>query len=151
MTEPYLGLKWLHLVAACVAFGSNITHIFWLVSAQGDPVNRARILKTIKTIDDRLSVPAYVVTILAGAVMWLWRWPLDASWVIASIVLTALLAVMGILYGPVMKKWIRLAEARPWGDEELAALARNLIFWWAVISLSVLVILYLMVRKPALW
>lgn len=151
MTEPYLGLKWLHIVAACVAFGSNVTHIFWLLSAQRDPASRARILKTIKTIDDRLAVPAYVVTILAGAIMWLWHWPPDAAWVIVSIVLTSLLAVMGILYGPVMKKWILLAEARPWGDPELAAIARSLIFWWAVISLSVLVILYLMVRKPALW
>lgn len=151
MTEPYLGLKWLHIVAACVAFGSNVTHIFWLLSAQRDPANRARILSTIKTIDDRLAVPAYVVTILAGGTMWLWNWPLDASWVIVSVVLTTLLAIMGILYGPVMKKWIRLAETRPWGDQELAAIARSLIFWWAIISLSVLVILYLMVRKPALW
>ena len=149
--DPYLWLKWLHIVAACVAFGSNVTHFFWLIGARNDSRGRASILRLIKKIDDRLAVPAYVVTILCGAVMWYWRWPANSSWVVVSLALTVVLAAMGIAYGPLMKRWIRAAETETPGAADSFPLARGLTAWWAAISLSVLVVLYLMVWKPALW
>ncbi len=150
MPELYLFLKWLHVVAACVGFGSNVTHFFWLLSANADPPHRANTLRLVKKIDDRMAVPAYVVAIGCGAAMWWWRWPAWDSWIVASVALTALLAAMGTAYGPFMKRWIRLA-GEPQGSAQLATLSRRLTVWWAGISLSVLVILYLMVWKPALW
>ncbi len=151
MAELYTSLKWLHVVAACVAFGSNVTHFFWLISANANPVTRAEKLRVVKKIDDRLAVPAYVVTIACGAVMWLWTWPTNTSWIIFSLVLSLLLTAMGISFGPFMKKWIRLAEDQTPGNRTLLTLARRLTIWWAAISASVLIILYLMIWKPALW
>lgn len=147
--ETYLVLKWLHIAAASIAFGSNVTHFFWLLSANRDPASRANILRLVKKIDDRLAVPAYVVAILCGAVMWYWRWPADSSWAVLSLVLTLILAAMGTAYGPFMKKWIRQAQAEA-GPGPLP-LTRVLTIGWAAISVSVFVILYLMVWKPSLW
>jgi uncharacterized membrane protein len=151
MPEIYMGLKWLHIVAACIAFGSNVTHFFWLLSANSDPVNRANILRLVKKIDDRLAVPAYVVVIVCGATMWLWRWPTNTSWLVVSLILSLLLTAWGISFGPLMKKWIRMAEDQAPGDRSLVMLARKLTMWWAGIVVSVLVVIYLMVWKPMLW
>jgi len=151
MSDIYFGLKWLHVVAACIGFGSNVTHLFWLCSANVDGVSGAEKLRLVKKIDDRLAVPAYVVAIGAGIAMWLWQWPTGSSWIVASLVLSTALAGMGIAFGPFMYQWIRLAaEQRP-GEPQLALLSRRLTIWWGSITASVLVILYLMVWKPVLW
>ena len=63
MHEMYFGIKWIHIIGACIAFGSNVTHLFWILSANGDPANRANILRLVKKIDDYLAIPAYIVTI----------------------------------------------------------------------------------------
>ncbi len=151
MTDIYIGLKWLHIVAAAIAFGSNVTHFFWIIAANRDPVHRANILQLVKKIDDRLAVPAYAVMVACGAVMWLWQWPLDSSWIVASLMLTALLSVMGISFGPFMRRWIHAAANPPAANQPLALLQLRLTCWWAGIVLTVPVVLWFMVRKPALW
>ena len=68
MHEMYFSIKWLHIVGACIGFGSNMTHLFWLLAANGDSENRANILRLVKKIDDYMAVPAWAVTVMAGAV-----------------------------------------------------------------------------------
>ena len=63
MHEMYFSIKWLHIIGACIGFGSNITHLFWLMSANQDPINRANILRVVKKVDDLLAVPSYIITI----------------------------------------------------------------------------------------
>ena len=151
MPELYIYLKWLHIVAACIAFGSNVTHFFWLVAANRDAEYRARILSLVKRIDDRLAVPAYAVTIACGATMWLWKWPIGSSWIGLSLILSVLLTAMGVSYGPLMNRWIYLSEAHSWSGYSLNVLANVLTCWWASMLFGVLVILFLMVSKPVLW
>jgi len=152
--EMYFSIKWLHVVGACIGFGSNMTHLFWILSANSDPANRANILRLVKKIDDYMAIPAYIVTIACGMTMWLWKWPTDTPWIIASLILSAVLTFMGISFGPFMKKWIRMAKKAQENPEDftrLPVLARRLTMWWAGIAGSVIVIIYLMVRKPMLW
>jgi len=151
MGDVYIGLKWLHIVSICIAFGSNVTHIFWIVAANRDPVHRANILRLIKKIDDRLAVPAWVVATICGVVMWLWQWPVNSSWIIVSLVLTAILTIMGISFGPFMYKWIDLAKDPSADNQPLSTLSRRLTIWWICISAAVFFVLYLMVFKPVLW
>jgi len=149
--DLYVALKWLHIATAAIAFGSNVTHFFWIVAANSDAVHRANILRLIKTIDDRLSVPCYAVMVMCGVAMWLWQWPGASPWLIASAVLTAVLSIMGIAYGPFMHRWIRFAGNPPADAAMLALLQRRLTRWWAGLVLIVPVILYWMVAKPVLW
>ena len=151
MGELYISLKWLHVVAASVGFGSNLTHLFWILSANVDAVSGAEKLRVVKKIDDRLSVPAYVVAIGCGVTMWLLQWPIHSSWIITSLVLSSILTVMGISFGPFMKRWIRMAGEHAPGEDPLGIMARRLTIWWAAIVASVFLILYLMITKPTLW
>jgi len=151
MGDIYIGLKWLHIASVCIAFGSNVTHIFWIIAANHDPVHRPNILRLIKKIDDRLAVPAWVVATICGATMWLWQWPINSSWIIVSLVLTVILTTMGITFGPFMYRWISLAEDPSHDNQPLMTLSRRLTIWWIGISATVFVILYLMVFKPVLW
>ncbi len=151
MWDIYIGLKWLHIGSVCIAFGSNVTHIFWIFAANSDPIHRANILRLIKKIDDRLAVPAWVVATICGAAMWLWRWPVNSSWVIVSLVLTVILSIMGIAFGPFMYKWIGLAKDPDPDNQPLSTLSRQLTIWWICIVATVFFVLYLMVFKPILW
>ena len=149
--EIYLSLKWLHIASACIGVGSNVTHIFWLLAANADPVHGSNILRLVKKIDDRLAVPAYIVTTICGTTMWLSIWPTNTPWIIVSLVMTLVLAAMGTAYGPFMKKWIRLTAAQQPDQQQIAGLSRVLTISWIGITMSVFVVLYLMVWKPLLW
>lgn len=155
MTELYLFVKWLHIASAAVAFGSNITHLFWLMAANRceKPARRAELLRLVKKIDDYMAIPAYIVLLVCGVTMWLWLWPVNSSWIIVSLVLTLVLSAMGISFGPFMKRWIKLAGQAPEGpdDERLPRLSRSLTIWWAIFVVTVPIILYFMVRKPVFW
>ncbi|MGI9344367.1 MAG: DUF2269 family protein [Gammaproteobacteria bacterium] len=151
MHEMYFGIKWLHIIGACIGFGSNVTHLFWILSANRDPMNRANILRLVKKIDDYMAIPAYIVTISAGMTMWLWKWPTNTSWIVVSLILSTVLTLMGISFGPFMKRWIRMAREHPDDTLTLTTWSRRLTIWWAAIAGSVFVIIFLMVRKPMLW
>ena len=151
MAEVYIGLKWLHIVAVCVAFGSNITHVFWIIAANRDAVHRANILRLVKKIDDRLAVPTWALATVCGVTMWLWQWPVNSSWIIVSLIVTVILTVMGITFGPFMYKWIALAKDPDPENQRLKDLSRRLTAWWIGITVATFFVLYLMVFKPALW
>jgi len=151
MGEVYIALKWLHITTAVIALGSNITHFFWLISANRDPVHRANILSLVKKIDDRMAVPSYAVTGACGITMWLWQWPTYSPWIITSLVIFTVLTIMGIAFGPFMYKWINLAKDQSPDNQPLFTLMRRLTIWWGSICIGALVILYLMIWKPILW
>jgi len=151
--EFYIFLKWLHIFTAAVAFGSNLTHLFWLIAANAkdnDAAHRSDILRLVKKIDDRLAVPSYAIMVACGASMWIMHWPLNSSWIIVSLILTTIITIMGISFGPFMNRWVRMAREEPTGVR-LLTWSRRLTIWWAAICVSVPVILYFMVFKPTLW
>jgi hypothetical protein len=58
----YLLLKWLHVLAAIVAIGANVTYGIWIARASRNPDVLPFTLRGIKLIDDRIANPAYGVT-----------------------------------------------------------------------------------------
>ena len=54
----YLFVKWLHVLAAITALGSNITYEFWLTRAAREPAVPPFTLRGIKLLDDRIANPA---------------------------------------------------------------------------------------------
>lgn len=153
MIDYYELLKWLHICSAAIAFGSNATHLFWLIGANSsdNPGERSNILRLVKKIDDRMAIPAYITLVVCGAAMWLWKWPLWDSWIIVSLVLTLVLSAMGISFGPFMIRWIKLARDNSAGDEALEGFSRKLTLWWGTFVVTVPIILYFMVSKPHFW
>jgi Predicted integral membrane protein (DUF2269) len=62
----YLLLKWIHVLMAITAVGTNITHGAWLTRAARGPQYIAFALRGVKTLDDRIAYPAYGALLLTG-------------------------------------------------------------------------------------
>src|SRR5260370_30125699 len=62
-------VKYIHILAAIVAVGFNISYAVWIIRAQRDPGHVPFTLKGIKFLDDRIANPAYGVLLLTGLLM----------------------------------------------------------------------------------
>jgi len=53
----FLVVKYIHILAAIVAIGLNISYAVWIIRAQRDPAHMSFALKGIKFLDDRIANP----------------------------------------------------------------------------------------------
>jgi uncharacterized membrane protein len=149
----YEVLKLLHVLAAIVAVGANITYGVWIMRGSRDPKTLSFALKGIKLIDDRMANPAYGLLLATGIGMALvGKIPATTPWLLCALVLYVAVVLLGLLgYTPVLKKQIRVLErARPDSSEHktLADRGRVLGIVLGVLTLGIVV---LMVLKPPLW
>ena len=142
-------LKFIHVVAAIVAVGSNFTYVYWQRAAERDPDRLLYTLRAVRRLDNLVATPAYVVVVLAGMSMVAFGgYPADAGWILTSFFLFIGIVVFGgAFYGPALKRQIREAEADPSTDAYTRAAARANAFGYALLA-AVLVIVFLMVTKP---
>lgn len=149
----YLLLKWLHVLAAIVAVGANITYGIWLVRASRQPDALPFTLRGIKVIDDRLANPAYGLLLVTGLVMvFTGRLSLTTPWLLAALVLFVLVGLIGLLgFTPSLNRQIRLLDSEGPDSPGYRAAARQGIVLGVILVVLVMVIVYLMVMKPGLW
>ncbi len=102
----YEWLKLLHIVAAIVAVGTNLTYFFWLSRIRRDPAGTAPVASGIKALDARFANVAYVVLPLTGVLM-----VLDADlgfssfWIATAIGLYVAMGVIaGVLFSPALRR-----------------------------------------------
>ncbi len=143
-------LKVVHVIAAIVAVGANVTYAFWLRRA--GTADRDRLVFTIDTIrklDKMIATPAYVVVLLTGlAMVFLGAFSFEANWIRAAIGLYVLVVILSIvLYAPAVKRQLAEAEADPSSPAYRAAASRSNLLGILVL-VTVLVIVVLMVAKP---
>ena len=151
LSDIYSNLKYIHVIAAAIAFGSNVAHLFWLFSVSTDRSASSEKLRVIKKIDDRLSVPAYIVAISCGVVMWIWRWPINTSWLILSAVLAAAMTCVGIRLSSPITAWRRVSAQDQIEPDRITLLGSRVKLTWGAILVGVLIVFYLMIRKPTIW
>jgi uncharacterized membrane protein len=144
----YLILKFIHVAAAIVAVGSNVTYAFWLRRAGNDPEQIRRALESVHVLDTRIANPGYIVLLLTGLGMALnVGMPLTTPWIAAALVLYVLVALLGIaVFSPTLRRQRELA-ADPTSDAYRRTAARGNALGMLVVSI-VAVILGLMVFKP---
>ncbi len=149
----YTFLKVAHVLLAIVAVGANVTYGVWLSRAARDPRYLAFTLRGIKVLDDRLANPAYVLVLVTGlAMLHLGEISWRAPWMLTSLVLYALIVVLGLLgYTPTLRRQIETLEARGPDSVEFRALSNRAQTIGIVLAGIVVVIVFLMVAKPALW
>lgn len=123
----YLMRQWLHLVLAITAVGTNITYGVWLARGGRDAQLLPFTLRGVKFLDDRIANPAYGLLLVTGlAMVYLSGLPVTTPWILASLVLYALLFVLGLFgYTPALKKQVELAEGPGASSEEYQAAARR--------------------------
>ena len=140
----------IHILAAIVAVGFNISYAVWIIRARRDPAHTAFALRGVKFMDDRIANPAYGVLLLSGLLLViLGHYSITTLWIdIALILFVVLILVAALVYTPALREQVKLAEA---GDVSSAAFARlgarGQIAGQAL-GVIVLVILVMMVFKP---
>ena len=142
----------LHILAALVAVGATVSYFFWLRRAVLAPESRSFTLETIRMLERRMVVPAYVIVLLTGLGLidrasWGWSTP----WLELSILLfIALMGLVGV-HARVVKRQIALVTD---GSADAADYDRAYVRARVLLALKVVVVIalvYLMVFKPELW
>ena len=145
-----LALKVVHIIAAIVAVGANVTYAFWL--RQAGTTDRDRLVFTIasiKKLDNTLATPAYIVVLLTGlGMVFLGVFSFTTGWIQAALALYVLVVILSIaVYSPALRRQLREAEADPGSAAYRAAASRSNLLG-IVVTAIVLVIVVLMVTKP---
>ena len=142
-------LKVVHIVAAIVAVGSNVTYAFWLRRAGLDRDRLVYTIEGIQRLDNRIANPAYILVLLSGlGMIALGAFSFTTGWILAAIVLYAALVVVGIaFFSPAIKRQLEEARRDPTSTAYAAAEARSTQFGIGTLVV-VLVIVFLMVTKP---
>jgi uncharacterized membrane protein len=145
-------VKYIHILAAIVAVGFNISYAVWIVRARLDPTHTAFALKGVKFLDDRIANPAYGVLLLTGLLLvYLAHWSITTLWIdVALILFVALIVIAAFFYSPALREQVKLAEAGDTSSPEFMRLANRGQVLGPAIGVIVLVILAMMVLKPAL-
>ena len=149
MFSLYLLLKYIHILAAITAVGSNITYAVWNIRSRIEPAHMSFALRGIKFLDDRVANPAYGVVLLSGLVMVIGGPGFAHVWIIAALILFALLVAVAIaFYSPALRDQVKLAEAGDTSSDKFLTLERRAQVVGIGTLVIVLLILVLMVFKP---
>lgn len=146
----YLIVKFVHVVLAIVAVGSNLTYGIWSARANAHPESAQTILRGIKFIDDRVANPAYGLLLLTGFLeVYLGGYSMGTKWISIALGLYVVVVAIGAaVYSPTIKKQIAAVASGGVNSPEavkLASRSRNL---GIALTLIVLAIVFVMVVKP---
>lgn len=144
-------LKFVHVLLAMVAVGFNASYGIWLARAAKAPqATQSHVLRTIKFLDDRIANPAYGLLLLTGLLMIFSASIPVRLWIALSIGLWLVLIVVGLgVYTPTLRDQIRVLESEGPGSEEYQRIAARGRTLGIVLGIIVIVIVFLMVTKPA--
>ena len=148
----YTTLKFLHVLLAIIAIGFN--------AAYGLIIGRARkagvaelgfALRTVKVMDDYVANPCYVLLLLTGVGMvHAAGYPWALMWIHVSMALLVVAFILGIgFYTPTLRKQLAILESRGPNDPEVVRLSKRGSMLGGILGVIVLVIVALMVYKPA--
>ena len=146
-------LKLIHVLAAIAAVGANLTYVIWRARARREPEVLPFVLRNISLIDQRLANPCYAALLVTGLIMALTlSIPLTTPWLLTAMVLYVLAAVLGIFaYAPAARQQRRLLETEGFESQAYKSLAQRSTRMGILVTIDVLIIVFLMVVKPALW
>lgn len=149
----YLLLKWLHVLAAIVAVGANVTYGIWIARASRHPDALPFTLRGIKLIDDRLANPAYGLLLITGlSMVFTVGLPLTTPWLLTALVLFILVGLIAALgYTPTLRRQIELLDSEGIHSPNYQAVARRGTRLGIILAVVVVTIVFLMVVKPGLW
>jgi uncharacterized membrane protein len=143
-------LKVVHVIAAIVAVGANVTYAFWLRRA--GTADRERLVFTVETIhklDNLIATPAYVVVLLTGlGMVFSGAFSFETRWIQVAIGLYVLVVAVSVAgHAPALRRQLAEAKLDPTSTAYRAAASRSNALGILILVL-VLLIVVLMVTKP---
>jgi uncharacterized membrane protein len=148
----YVTPKFIHVLLAIVAVGFNIAYGLIIGRARrAGTAELAFALRTVKVMDDYVANPCYILLPITGvAMVYIAGYPWKLLWIHMSMALLVVLAVLGFaVYSPTLRKQIAALERGGPKDPEFLALSTRGSMLGGILGLIVLVIIALMVYKPA--
>lgn len=147
----YLLVKFVHILIALVALGTSAGLGVLLEFYGDDATHGAFLLRAIRTIERAIVLPGYALMLATGLWMVALTWSLRATaWLQAALALWVVGLVLLGAYMPMLDRQIRLAEGSLRASAAYARLSRAGRVVGGGAGLVVVLILYLMVTKPAL-
>ncbi len=158
MTDPYLVLKWIHILSSTVLFGTGMGTAFQMVRAM-----RTDRVETIHSVASGVVVADWIFTTPAGIVqplsgltlVWLAGYHWAEPWLLLTY---ALYALAFACWAPVVRLQIRIRDlaggALAQGAPLPGAARRHYRLWFALgwpAFLALLAVFWLMVAEPPLW
>jgi len=145
-------VKYIHILAAIIAVGFNISYAVWILRARRNPEHTAFALHGIRFLDERIANPSYGVLLITGiAMVFLAGYKLTTLWIDIALVLFVLLIVVAVrFYTPTLRVQIKLVESGDTSSAEFNRLAQRGQVAGQALAVIVLVILAMMVFKPTL-
>lgn len=153
MLTIYVVLKVVHVFAAIVALGTNITYGVWIGRARRDPASLPFALRGVKFLDDRIANPSYGVLLLTGfAMVGVSKTPLITPWILTAIGLVIVVFAVAMFgFTPTLRRQIDTLGRTGARSFEYQALAARSTAVGAILGVLVVTIVILMVVKPSLW
>jgi uncharacterized membrane protein len=147
-------LKFVHIVLAITAVGFNAAYGLIIGRARAGGIDGREMrfaLRTVKVMDDRVANPCYALLLLTGVGMVHvagYSWSL--KWIHGSLALLIIAFVVAIAgYSPTLRRQIAVLESNGPSDPEFARLSKRGAMLGGILGVIVLVIVALMVFKPA--
>ena len=144
----YTLLKFVHVLLAITAVGSNITYGVWNALAAREPAHAPFALKGIALIDRRVANPAYGLLLITGLVL-VAIGGLRQGWILAALILFVLLIVVAIgFYSRVIGQQIKVMDSEGLGSAAYKRLDGQATIYGIISLVIALLIVFLMVVKP---
>jgi uncharacterized membrane protein len=144
----YTLLKFVHVLLAITAVGSNITYGVWNALAAREPAHAPFALKGIAFIDRRVANPAYGLLLITGLAL-VAIGGLRQGWILAALILFVLLIVVAIgFYSRVIRQQIKVMDSEGIASAAYKRLDGQATLYGIISLVIVLLIVFLMVVKP---
>jgi Predicted integral membrane protein (DUF2269) len=144
----YTLLKFVHVLLAITAVGSNITYGVWNALAAREPAHAPFALKGIAFIDRRVANPAYGLLLITGLAL-VAIGGLRQGWILAALILFVLLIVVAIgFYSRVIRQQIKVMDSEGLASAAYKRLDGQATLYGIISLVIVLLIVFLMVVKP---
>jgi uncharacterized membrane protein len=145
----YSLLKFVHVLLAITAVGSNITYAVWNIRGALEPQHLSFTLRGIRFLDNRVANPAYGLLLVTGlTLVAVGQWGLR-GWIIAALILFVILIVIAIgFYSRVTNRQIEVLETAGESSPAYQQLAGQARLYGIISVVIALAIVFMMVVKP---
>lgn len=147
----YLLLQSLHVLAAVIAVGANLSYAVWELHAGRAQEQLGFALRGISFLDRRVANPAYGVVLVTGLIM-VFTHPglsITLTWVVIGLVVFVVVGALGgALYTPSLRRQIAALESSGPGSPEYRSAAGRTRALGLFISVLVVAIVVDMVVQP---
>jgi uncharacterized membrane protein len=145
----YTLIKYIHVLLAITAVGSNITYGVWKALAAREPAHAPFALRGIAFIDNRVANPAYGLLLITGLILLAVGQLGFTGWVIAALILFVLLIIVAVgFYSRVVRQQLAVMDTEGVASANFRRLDGQAMIYGVVSLVIALLIVFLMVVKP---